>query len=105
MSSALRIHAHRYIRDIEHLGTVKSTVDHSLFHKVFFGMESTRITVAEAKTRMARGETLVFLDSRNSQAWQAFDIKLPGAIHVPADEVEQHLPQILHDRTIIPYCT
>ena len=33
------------------------------------------------------------------------DIKLPGAIRVPADEVEQHLRGIPRDRVVITYCT
>lgn len=31
--------------------------------------------------------------------------KLPGAIPVPEHDVEQHLSEISHDRTVIIYCT
>jgi rhodanese-related sulfurtransferase len=68
-------------------------------------MEATRVTVDEVKERMDRGEPLVFVDTRNPQAWSEAETKLPGAIRVPADEVEQHLKEIPHDRTIITYCT
>ena len=68
-------------------------------------MEATRVTVDEVKQRLDRGEPLVFLDTRNPQAWGESDTKLPGAIRVPADEVEQHLDEIPRDRAVITYCT
>ena len=68
-------------------------------------MEATRVTVDEIKERMDRGEQFTFVDSRNPQAWAEAESKLPGAIRVPADEVEQHLAEIPHDRTVITYCT
>lgn len=68
-------------------------------------MEATRVTVDEVKQRMDRGEAFTFVDTRNPTAWGEADTKLPGAIRVPADEVEQHLAEIPHDRTVITYCT
>ena len=68
-------------------------------------MEPTRITVDEVRERMARGEPFTFLDTRNPKAWGEADTKLPGAIHVPADEVAQHLAEIPQDRVVITYCT
>jgi rhodanese-related sulfurtransferase len=68
-------------------------------------MEATRITVDEVGARLNRGEQFAFLDTRNPQAWGEADQKLPGAIRVPADEVDQHVGEIPHDRTIITYCT
>lgn len=68
-------------------------------------METTRVMVDEVKERMERGEQFIFLDTRNPQAWGESDTKLPGAIRVPADEVEQHLDEIPRDRVVITYCT
>ena len=68
-------------------------------------MEATRITVDEVKERLDRGEEFAFVDTRNPTAWAESDQKLPGAIRVPADEVEQRLNEIPHDRTVITYCT
>lgn len=68
-------------------------------------MGATRVTVDEVKERMDRGEQFTFADTRNPQAWGEADTKLPGAIRVPADEVEQHLDEIPRDRAIITYCT
>jgi rhodanese-related sulfurtransferase len=68
-------------------------------------MEVTRVTVDELKQRMDRGEQFAFVDTRNPKAWGEADAKLPGAIRVPADEVEKHLSEIPKDRTVITYCT
>ena len=56
-------------------------------------MEATRVTAEEIKERMNRGEQFTFVDTRNPQAWGEGDTKLPGAIRVPAGEVEQYLDE------------
>ena len=68
-------------------------------------MEATRVTVDEIDERMNRGEQFTFIDTRNPKAWGEAQTKLPSAIRVPADEVEQHLSEIPRDRTAITYCT
>lgn len=68
-------------------------------------MEATRVTIDEIKERLDRGEQFTFVDTRNAEAWSEAETKLPGAIRVPADEVEQHLSEISHERTVITYCT
>jgi rhodanese-related sulfurtransferase len=68
-------------------------------------MEPTKITVAEVKKQMERGEPVVFLDTRNPKAWAASAVKLPGALRVPADEVERQLSAIPHGRPLVTYCT
>jgi rhodanese-related sulfurtransferase len=68
-------------------------------------MEVTRVTVDEIKERMDRGEMFTFVDTRNPKAWGEATTKLPAAIRIPADEVEQHLNEVSHDRTVITYCT
>lgn len=68
-------------------------------------MDTTRITVDELAERMKRGEEFVFVDDRNPNAWAEAETKLPGAIRVPADEVDKHFSEIRKDRTVITYCT
>ncbi|HEU4710555.1 MAG TPA: rhodanese-like domain-containing protein [Pyrinomonadaceae bacterium] len=68
-------------------------------------MEATRITVDEVSERMNRGEQFAFVDTRNPQAWAEADQKLPNAIRVTADDLDQHLDEIPHDRAVITYCT
>jgi len=67
--------------------------------------EVTRVTPDEVQERMARGEPIAFIDARNPTAWGESDVELPGAIRVPADEVERHLSEIPRDRAIVAYCT
>ena len=65
-----------------------------------------RVSVDEVKTRMDRGEPLIFLDARNPTAWGEADTKLPGAIRMPVDEVEHRLDELpARDRPIVTYCT
>jgi rhodanese-related sulfurtransferase len=68
-------------------------------------VEATRVTVDEVKERMDRGEQFTFVDTRNPQAWGEAETKLPGAVRVPAGELEQHLDEIPRDRAVITYCT
>lgn len=68
-------------------------------------MEATRVTVDEVRERMERGEQFTFVDTRNPQAWGEADTKLPGAVRVPAGELEEHLGEIPHGRAVITYCT
>ncbi len=67
--------------------------------------QPTRVTADEVLERMRRGEPFTFIDTRNPQAWAEARTKLPGALRVPADEVEDHLKDIPHDRAVITYCT
>jgi rhodanese-related sulfurtransferase len=68
-------------------------------------MDVTRITVDEVKQRLDRGEEFAFVDTRNPEAWAESDSKLPNALRVPANELDQHLDEIPKDRTLITYCT
>jgi rhodanese-related sulfurtransferase len=68
-------------------------------------MEVTKVSVHEVRALMERGDPLVFIDARNAKAWDESKVKIPGAIRVPADEVDGHLREIPHDRPIITYCT
>ena len=68
-------------------------------------LEATRVTVDEVRERMDRGEQFTFIDTRNPKAWDEAETKLPGALRIPADEVEKHLGEIPHDRAVITYCT
>ena len=65
----------------------------------------SRLTVADVNALIERGEPLVFVDSRNPIAWGSSKVKLPGAVRIPIDEVERHLPTLPRDRRLIVYCT
>jgi len=68
-------------------------------------MPSNRISADEANARVLAGEPMVFVDSRNPQAWAKSDRKIPGAVRVPADDVESHDTDIDRHSTIVVYCT
>jgi rhodanese-related sulfurtransferase len=67
--------------------------------------QSDRIDVDELQRRIGRGEQFTFIDTRNPVAWAESDTKIPGAIRVPADEVEQRAGTIPRNRPIVTYCT
>jgi rhodanese-related sulfurtransferase len=68
-------------------------------------MEATKVSAHEVKAKMDRGEPLVVIDARNAKAWDESPVKIPGAIRVPADEVDRHVREIPHGQPIITYCT
>jgi rhodanese-related sulfurtransferase len=48
---------------------------------------------------------VALIDARNPIAWGSSKVKLPGAIRMPIDEVDRHLPALPRDRRLIVYCT
>jgi rhodanese-related sulfurtransferase len=67
--------------------------------------DDLRITVDELRKRMEAGEEFTFVDARNPQAWQQSNEKLPGAIRVPVDALDQNISRIPKDKPIVTYCT
>lgn len=65
----------------------------------------SRLTVADVKALIDRTESITFIDSRNPIAWGSSKVTLPGALRIPVDEVERHLPTLPRDRRLIVYCT
>ncbi|HLI35162.1 MAG TPA: rhodanese-like domain-containing protein [Terriglobia bacterium] len=66
-------------------------------------MEVARLTPGEVIARMQRGERFIFIDARSSREWNAAESKLPGAIHVPADEINLHLKEIPMGHPLVSY--
>ena len=64
-----------------------------------------RISIDEVRKRRKAGEDIVFIDSRNPVAWGESDVKVPGAIRVPADRVSQHLAALPKNKPLVVYCT
>ena len=67
--------------------------------------DNFRIGIDELKKRMQAGEDIIFIDTRNPQAWAQSDVMLPKAIRVPVDDLDKHVYEIPKDRTIVAYCT
>jgi rhodanese-related sulfurtransferase len=68
-------------------------------------IEVGRATPEQVMARMAQGERIVFLDTRNPKAWAESDVTIPGAIRVEADRVRDHLAEVPRGRPIVAYCT
>jgi rhodanese-related sulfurtransferase len=54
---------------------------------------------------MDKGESILFIDTRNPNAWSESDVKLPGALRIHFSELEKHLEELPRDRQIVTYCT
>lgn len=63
------------------------------------------VSASEAKRMLDSGTQVIFVDARHPVAWGQAANKLPGAIRIPADEVNQHLSELPSDGTVITYCT
>lgn len=59
--------------------------------------DAPRIT---AQQTMDAGEDITIVDVRNPQAWSQSGTMMPGAIRVPVQEWQQHLPRIPKDRPV-----
>jgi rhodanese-related sulfurtransferase len=67
--------------------------------------DALRITAEEMKRRMDAGEDFTVIDVRNPQAWAESDTKIPRAIRVAMDELDQKLPGIPKNKPLVAYCT
>jgi len=64
-----------------------------------------RITPDELKAKMDNGEEVVVVDLRHKIDFEAEPETIPGALHVPPEELEQRHEEIPRDRELILYCT
>lgn len=47
----------------------------------------------------------LFVDARNPEAWGQSTKKVPGAVRIPANDLESHIDELPRNRTIVTYCT
>ncbi len=64
-----------------------------------------RITPGELKAKMDNGEEILVVDLRHKIDFEAEPETIPGALHVPPEELEQRHEEIPRDRELILYCT
>jgi rhodanese-related sulfurtransferase len=64
-----------------------------------------RVSVDGVMKRIARGERIVFLDTRSPRSWSESTEQIRGAIRVPPDEVPAHLNGIPEGQSLVTYCT
>jgi len=73
--------------------------------RFYTALEMARITAAELHERIERGAPPVIVDVRSLTA-RGLDLRrIPGALHVPAQEVERHMGHVPRDSEIVLYCT
>lgn len=64
-----------------------------------------RISPEELHQKIDAGEDVVIVDLRHSLDFEAEAATLPGALHIPPDELERRHEEIPRDRDVILYCT
>jgi membrane protein DedA with SNARE-associated domain len=64
-----------------------------------------RITPEELKQKLDAGEDIVVVDLRHSVEFEADNMKVPGAIHLDPEDIEQRHLEIPRDRDVVLYCT
>jgi rhodanese-related sulfurtransferase len=67
--------------------------------------DAPRITIEDLQAKMSDGLEPIFIDTRNPQAWAESDVKIPSAVRVPLDSLDDSLPDIPKDKPIVTYCT
>jgi len=68
-------------------------------------VEPQRISPAEVKKRLDKGEPIFFIDTRNPHDWGESNVKIRGARRIHYSELMQHLDELPRDRLIVTYCT
>ncbi len=65
-----------------------------------------RIAPVELRQMLDRGDQVTVVDLRNALEWSEDGAaKLPGAMHMAYEEIEQRLKEIPLDRDVVLYCT
>ena len=67
-------------------------------------MDAERIGVEETKDSLDGGEKVLFIDTRDQKAWERSTRKLPGAVRIPDEQIEQALDKLPRDRILVAYC-
>jgi membrane protein DedA with SNARE-associated domain/rhodanese-related sulfurtransferase len=68
-------------------------------------LRMARISVGELYALMEAGEEPIVVDVRSPTARTLEPRWIPGAIHVPVDDVGRHVAELPRDRKIVVYCT
>ena len=74
-------------------------------YRFYKALNMARISVTELYASMSAGAAPVVLDVRSATAQGLQQRRIPGAVHVPLQEVGQQLATLPRDRDIILYCT
>ena len=73
--------------------------------RFYAALDMARITVEELRARIDDGAAPVIVDVRSPTARTLELRRIPGALHLPVQDVARHLTELPRDREIIIYCT
>jgi membrane protein DedA with SNARE-associated domain/rhodanese-related sulfurtransferase len=73
--------------------------------RFYRALRMARISVGELHDQLSRDPAPVVVDVRSPTALALELRRVPGALHIPVQEVERHLGRFARDREIILYCT
>jgi membrane protein DedA with SNARE-associated domain/rhodanese-related sulfurtransferase len=73
--------------------------------RFFKSLRMARIDVAELYELMQAGAEPIIVDVRSPTARALEPRRIPGALHVPLDEIAKHMKDLPRDRDVILYCT
>ena len=73
--------------------------------RFFAFLRMARITVGELYRLLDAGAAPVIVDVRSQTARSLEPRRIPGAVHVPVQDMEQHIRELPRDHEIILYCT
>ena len=73
--------------------------------RFYSALRMARITVAELRLLLDSGAAPLIVDVRSPGATALESRKIPGALHVPLDQVGKHVKDLPRDRDVILYCT
>jgi rhodanese-related sulfurtransferase len=68
-------------------------------------LRMARMSVADLYALMEAGQRPIVVDVRSNTARTLQPRWIPGAIHVPVDDVARHIADLPRDREIVVYCT
>jgi membrane protein DedA with SNARE-associated domain/rhodanese-related sulfurtransferase len=74
-------------------------------HRFFKRLRMARISVADLYAIMQAGAAPVIIDVRSALARSLEPRWIPGALHVPLQEVAERMRELPRDREIVLYCT
>jgi rhodanese-related sulfurtransferase len=72
---------------------------------ILAGQSPERITVAQVKQLLEKGEKVIFLDSRRGPDWDVSEVKLPDAIRIQDNAaLAASIDSLPRDGKIVTYC-
>jgi membrane protein DedA with SNARE-associated domain/rhodanese-related sulfurtransferase len=73
--------------------------------RFYSALRMARIEVTDLSKLMASGLAPLVVDVRSPTAVKLDPRRIPGALHIPLHDVQQHLRDLPRDREVIAYCT